>query len=698
MTLYDSLNFKGLRANIWIDMRWQIKDFEFSEQQQTLTNRQNKVRMEPMVSELLAYFCRHKNQIISKEQLLNDVWHGRYVSDNTISKLITKLRKTLLDDARNPEYISTIPKRGYQFIAAIERIEEPANTLPIAEASTPEPSRYSPFLLLVLLFTVSSILWFSLSPSSSPNVIVSAKAVTSDKGSEYFPSFAVDGVRLAYMNNNGQKFKLYVKNIHTGEQVEVEHGEELGVGPGSWNDNGTKLVYLVGTQESCQYFIREFDGLVMSKPKLIFTCKPGSFGIIKFSHDDNILIYSESPGMGKPYSLYSLEINTDKTQWLPQPDLHLGGNSQFDMHPTENKLLISSPDEEQWEGFYQLDLDTQKLSLLFKLNAYICCGIWAHDGEHVVLMGDHPAREIVQYDLQGNNKTVLFTGPQNLSRPERHSNGVDFAFTVSNFDLNVDEYSIPENTTLTILNDSFDEKLAVLSPNSKQVAYISLTSGNEELWLYDRDSSKKQKITQFADGRHYLDLVWSTDESTVAGLTLNSIHIIDITSGETRLLPLPEKEFRGLSFKSPKILSFSMKLGQNWQVVEYNLADNTMERLAPKWKSVQYVKSTKDWLWVDQSDNWYVGEMPNPFKLPKENINAFYGRQFNVKKSGNIFAFHDRQEDKIHIYNMNSDFPLNSLNTQVGHFSIVGDVVLVSQKSSKNSDSDIYQTFSADYK
>ncbi|HAI73664.1 MAG TPA: hypothetical protein DCL26_15165, partial [Alteromonas australica] len=91
--------------------------------------------------------------------------------------------------------------------------------------------------------------------------------------------------------------------------------------------------------------------------------------------------------------------------------------------------LISSPDKQQWEGFYQLDLETQQLSLLFKLNAYICCGIWSHDGQHVVLMGEHPARDIVQYTLDGSEKTVLFSCPLQLHRPERHSNRLDYVFT-----------------------------------------------------------------------------------------------------------------------------------------------------------------------------------------------------------------------------------------------------------------------------
>lgn len=677
-------------------MRWKIKGFEFCEQQHTLTIEQNKVRLEPMMCELLAYFCRHQNEVISKEQLLDDVWQGRFVSDNTVSKLITKLRKSLCDDARNPAFIVTIPKRGYRFIAEAEPIEDVIRSITENKKHTSEFSKIKPnFVVLALLAMLAlSLLLFYYQPSS--NIIVSAKAITSDKGSEYFPSFAPDGVRLAYMNHDGERFKLYVKNIFSGEQVEINHGDGIGVGPANWNQTGTKLVYLVATQQSCQYFIREFNGLEMSDPKLVYTCNAGSYGVIKFTHDDNLLIYSESPGIGKPYSLYSLELSSSKIQWLPQPDLHLGGNSQFDLHPTENKLLISSPNDQQWEGFYQLDLESQQLSLLFELNAYICCGVWSHDGEHVVLMGEHPAREIVQYDLDGQNKTILFTGTQQLSRPERHINGVDYTFTAFKYDLNVTEYNIKKNQTSTILNDTFDEKLAVLSPSAKLVAYISLTSGNEELWLFNRDTQKKRKITQFADGRHYIDLVWSSDERHVAALTLNAIHIIDVATGITKQLALPEKEFRGVTFKSPDSVAFSMKLSDKWQVIEYNLNDNTMTRLEPKWQSVQYAGSEKDWLWVDQTGKWYQGKEKEPLVLPNQNLSVFYGRQFRIKKSGNRIGFFDIEKSQINIYDISSNKLLAELKSSLGHISINGDIVLIGHNASKTNNSDIYQTYSID--
>jgi hypothetical protein len=309
-------------------------------------------------------------------------------------------------------------------------------------------------------------------------------------------------------------------------------------------------------------------------------------------------------------------------------------------------------------------------------------------------MGEHPAREIVQHKLDGSDKKVLFTGTQQLHRPERHSNGIDYTFTALKYDLNVDEYNMVDDKSISILNDTFDERLAVLSPNNKQIAYISLTSGNEELWLYNRDTNKKKKITQFEDGRHYVDLTWSPDQLKMAALTLNAIHIIDLLSGEGRLLKLPEKEFRGMSFKSSNLIAFSMKLGSNWQVVEYNLDDNSMTRLDPKWKSVQYGQISNNWLWVDQDGQWYWGEDANRIKMPKQSLAAFYGRQFNVKKSGEHIAYYDWQQGQLLIYKNQSEKPIRTLTSQIGHFSLNGDIVLLSQKSSKANDSDIYQTYS----
>ncbi|MEC7471593.1 MAG: transcriptional regulator, partial [Pseudomonadota bacterium] len=139
-------------------MRWKIRDFVLCEQQQTLSSPQHSVRIEPMMSELLAYFCHHQGVVVSKEQLLDDVWHGRYVSDNSIAKLVTKLRKALGDDARNPMYIATIPKRGYRLVAPVEQISEPSELTEVQQSGSAASERSLPssFLGMVLLVAIAT--------------------------------------------------------------------------------------------------------------------------------------------------------------------------------------------------------------------------------------------------------------------------------------------------------------------------------------------------------------------------------------------------------------------------------------------------------------------------------------------------------------------------------------------------------------
>ena len=137
-----------------------------------------------------------------------------------------------------------------------------------------------------------------------------------------------------------------------------------------------------------------------------------------------------------------------------------------------------------------------------------------------------------------------------------------------------------------------------------------------------------------------------------------------------------------------------MKIGTNWQVVEFNLADNSMVRLDPKWQSVQYNKYEQNWLWVDQAGNWYTGQHKTPLTLPNKNLNAFYGRQFTVKKNGKRIAFFDWHKSSLNIYDIDTDKRIFQINSKLGHFSLRDDLLLINKPSSESNDSDIYQTFS----
>jgi adenylate cyclase len=85
------------------------------------------VHLEPKVMEVLAYLVSHQGQLVTREALEQDVWRGALVGYDSVTGSIIKLRKALGDDARNPQYIETVPKRGYRLIAVVS---DPPQALP----------------------------------------------------------------------------------------------------------------------------------------------------------------------------------------------------------------------------------------------------------------------------------------------------------------------------------------------------------------------------------------------------------------------------------------------------------------------------------------------------------------------------------------------------------------------------------------
>ena len=105
-------SFKQNTSSIVYVMPWKIAQLEFCEKQQFLMVAGSKVQIEPLLAEVLAYFCQHAGQVISRDRFIERVWQGRIVTDNAVNRVIAKLRKLLADDSANPSYIVTLPKKG----------------------------------------------------------------------------------------------------------------------------------------------------------------------------------------------------------------------------------------------------------------------------------------------------------------------------------------------------------------------------------------------------------------------------------------------------------------------------------------------------------------------------------------------------------------------------------------------------------
>ncbi len=86
-----------------------------------------KIRLTPKGFAVLRYLVEHAGRLVTQSELLEAVWPDTFVQPEVLKSQILDIRHALGDDPKNPRFIETLPKRGYQFIALVGEAPAPAD-------------------------------------------------------------------------------------------------------------------------------------------------------------------------------------------------------------------------------------------------------------------------------------------------------------------------------------------------------------------------------------------------------------------------------------------------------------------------------------------------------------------------------------------------------------------------------------------
>ena len=89
----------------------------------TLESAGRSIQLEPKTMGVLLCLAQHVPQVVTREQFIAEVWNGRVVTDEVLSRAISLLRLQLGDDSHEPRFVRTIPRVGYALIAKVEATE-----------------------------------------------------------------------------------------------------------------------------------------------------------------------------------------------------------------------------------------------------------------------------------------------------------------------------------------------------------------------------------------------------------------------------------------------------------------------------------------------------------------------------------------------------------------------------------------------
>jgi DNA-binding winged helix-turn-helix (wHTH) protein/tetratricopeptide (TPR) repeat protein len=109
--------------------------FALDADQRVLLRAGEPLRLTPKETDVLVALVERHGELVEKSRFFDEVWRGVCVEECNLAQHVAGLRRALGDDAREPMFIETVPRRGYRFVARVTRGDAPAG-----ERAAPPPA------------------------------------------------------------------------------------------------------------------------------------------------------------------------------------------------------------------------------------------------------------------------------------------------------------------------------------------------------------------------------------------------------------------------------------------------------------------------------------------------------------------------------------------------------------------------------
>lgn len=101
-------------------MQFLFRDHLLDTDRRELSRDQVPVSVEPQVFDLVVHLMENRDRVVSKDELIDKIWHGRSVSESTLTSRINAARKAIGDSGADQSLIRTIARKGFRFVGDVE--------------------------------------------------------------------------------------------------------------------------------------------------------------------------------------------------------------------------------------------------------------------------------------------------------------------------------------------------------------------------------------------------------------------------------------------------------------------------------------------------------------------------------------------------------------------------------------------------
>lgn len=449
-------------------------------------------RLEPRLIALLMYLAQHAQQVISRQQITATIWPDVVVGEESITQAIFALRNALGDDAKNPKYIETIPKKGYRFLADITAAADLAKipeeqSLP---ASSSKWRRRNLAIIAGLSLCAAALLWYTLK-SSTRYEIASILPVTKMTGAEC--CMAINNNRkIVFINIADNQSDLYVKDLNSGIQERITQ-DEWQKGIPLWLDNNT-LIYPRCLNGECKVVQQPLQ----QSPQTLYTTTKYIGEIALAPGKPELLIINQQGNPTSEFIAYDLRSGKyqnlrDKYPDLPREMIHpvfSPDGSQLYFVSIDNRPMV----------LMALDLATAKLQTISDQFDDINSFSFDHQQQLMIAGVYQSTMGIWLLDKAGQQPTLFVRSSGNeqflFPKVDPIDNSIYYQNTQQNHDIGMISSDAEVADDLPELNATGTETWATMSADEQFIYFVSDRTGATEVWRYDINKKQTKPITQ----------------------------------------------------------------------------------------------------------------------------------------------------------------------------------------------------------
>ncbi|MBS1840549.1 MAG: PD40 domain-containing protein [Acidobacteria bacterium] len=589
-----------------------------------------KIKLVGQPFEVLAILLEKPGGLVTREELRSRLWAGdTFVDfDHGLNAAVNRLREALSDSAEAPRYIETLPRRGYRFIAPVEKAGSDAPILSsaspqpaIARAAAPEsnaeiaplaqaeslltlPPRSHRWLrrlaylggagvVLVALFVAVVAIHKKIAASSgmpvafSPMQRIRPLTNLADETSE--PAFSPDGNLVAFRRHSDKPgvSGIYVKRIDADETTQITSSS--GACCPAWAPDGRTIAFTrfsdgndVGiflapatktTEKQLDVNGQKLNVVLNAAEKRLDTHGVApKRGELAWAPDGKSIVFASATGL----ALYSFESDHVK-RLTDVPPLSEDWGPSFSPDG-ETILFVRSGDAGIPEEIMSVPKSGGQTTRIASEHSRILgAPQWAVDGKSIVFasdFGSHPGLWRLNLDAKDAPAQINDSG----WRPAIARTGYRLAYQRTTHSLNIWQLELPdakpgisprEQHILVPFTSETDQGPGPqISPDGQKLAFMSSRSGTMEIWVSDRDGSNPVQLTTVGNAGTPR---WSPDSQSIvfdtSDRTGSKIYKIRLDRPEPQLLTMDEFENRCPSWsRDGKWIYFASTRTEKYQV------------------------------------------------------------------------------------------------------------------------------------